>query len=264
MTSLTTQTLPVQGLQGISYVKIYNGDGTDSTSTDSLYSIFKKSLPKATVKFIPANEFNPKSWDKKKTLLVMPGGSCSIWDNDIGSKINDIRGFVLGGGRYYGVCAGAYYASKHIFYGNKKKSRNLCLYPGTSKGPLLDSQTIPSQSPLELISVKTTTFTSTTDVAINGGGYFETEKKQACEAILLAKYVIQNQKRLPAVVKCHVGLGSAILSHVHWEYTLPTDVTSLTALKKQFPEINWKKQAKTLLQNKEERLSVFKRLLSEF
>lgn len=60
----------------------------------------------------------------KISLVAFPGGrgDADLFDRIINDKSNIIRNYVNGGGKYLGICMGAYWASKHYFdlLGNTK------------------------------------------------------------------------------------------------------------------------------------------------
>jgi biotin--protein ligase len=262
----------LKGLEGIRRVIIYAGGNTkgsvDETGVSLLTELFKRMLPDTSVDQVRAAAFYPKSWDKRTTLLVMPGGRCSAWDEDLGSnKIQDIWNFVHGGGRYYGVCGGAYFASKKSFftlanngvvYRTIERERAVPLFPGVSRGPVLKSHQ-ERNPPLTVVQVNVDGFEDPIDVGLMQGGTLEADRKTEAEYKMLASYAGLSGD---AVAVSYMGRGSAALSHVHWEYNAKKIEKSICGLRTQWPNKDWDGMIKRLSESEDQRFEALKHILS--
>ena len=80
---------------------------------------------------------HPGDWQDSCAALVLGGGYDLGFLQSLGQEGTDeIRSFVLQGGTYIGICAGAYFACDHIEFekGSKMEvcgNRPLKFYPGT-------------------------------------------------------------------------------------------------------------------------------------
>ena len=108
-----------------------------------------------------------------------------------------IRDFVKNGGTYLGICAGAYFAGSFLEFAKGTKleiieKRNLALFEGTTLGSIL--------KPYSEYSMK--------------------------NVDVMATYVKKNN--LPAIIRCNLGSGFAILSGVHFEKILEDSESSIS------------------------------------
>ncbi len=151
----------------------------------------------------------------------MPGGRSRFFFEHLQGKPNEqIIAFVKGGGRYVGICGGAYYASRQTVFARGTPleiiiERSLDFYPGCAEGPIFnteefsyDGDTGVSETGASLVPIH---FDDEPRLAYyNGGCTFH-----GAEATTIATY---SDKR-PAIVYCPVGRGDAILTGVHPEYS---------------------------------------------
>src|SRR5262245_2235164 len=123
-------------------VLVYSDVGTYEQSTEAIVLQLKQSLPWLKIKKINSQYLCSKSWENKSDVLVMGGGMCGEWEKNLQVEgMRKIRDFVLNGGKYLGICAGAYFgASESIFSLVGKpiieKMRPLQFYQGRAIGPL--------------------------------------------------------------------------------------------------------------------------------
>ena len=145
----------------------------------------------------------------------MPGGADLGYVKKLNGAGNEqIKEYVESGGRYLGICAGAYYASKYLRFKDKfevKGSRELEFFPGTSFGPTYKGFSPTVRSGAQ--AIKVIHELGEFPVYYNGGGSFANAHKFNTIKIL-AKYDTQDA----AIVLSDVGLGKALLSGVHFEY----------------------------------------------
>ncbi|KAL5006537.1 hypothetical protein ScPMuIL_015343 [Solemya velum] len=125
-------------------VYIYNGLGISDISLAMLTSALKRHLDPSfyNVCHISPEDIIEGSWRNKTSLLAVGGGY------DLGfikaltsSGIAQIRDFVVQGGQYLGICAGAYFACEEIEFDRAGPlevcgQRQLKFFPGVGIGPV--------------------------------------------------------------------------------------------------------------------------------
>lgn len=217
-----------------SSVFIYNDLGVSQKGVFKL----KKALHKKgmyNIVEITANKLLKNGIPKNIKVFIMPGGADLYYCKKLNGKCNKIiKNYVANGGRFFGICAGAYYASSFcVFHQNDKRGyevigkRELAFYPGIAEGPTLSDYFYNSEKGSRITKIETTIFFypyKKYQVYYNGGchfknvfkykntkvlAYFEDEKRRISE---------YNNKKLPAIIECSYGKGKAILSGVHPEY----------------------------------------------
>ncbi|MCP3695597.1 MAG: hypothetical protein GY917_25585, partial [Planctomycetaceae bacterium] len=68
---------------------------------------------------------------------IMPGGYSTFQRNSLGNQgMNTLRQFVKQGGRFLGICAGGYVASRDVHWEKKHYPYPLELFDGTAEGAL--------------------------------------------------------------------------------------------------------------------------------
>src|SRR4029078_8418114 len=85
---------------------------------------------------------NINEWfNTKNSCLILPGGRCSGWDNELPQDFQHrLREWWLKGNKIFATCAGAYYCSTVSSYKDANetllKYRAVKLFPGICQGPL--------------------------------------------------------------------------------------------------------------------------------
>ena len=124
-------------------IYVFDGYGVDGRSlTDSLKRVTQKD-PGIEIRIITAAEL--KRMDRidpdRVIAFFLPGGAKPQYDVQIGERCFAlIRDYVEKGGSFYGICAGAYYASKEFEYrpgtpGYRRKKPGLEFFNGLARGP---------------------------------------------------------------------------------------------------------------------------------
>ena len=89
---------------------IYADKGGSNVAVAEMLSL----APEYDLKVLSAEDYRKGALDGVD-LLVQPGGGCSKQYNNLGPKgVAALRRYVTGGGRYYGICAGAFLASQPV------------------------------------------------------------------------------------------------------------------------------------------------------
>ncbi|MDR2337634.1 MAG: hypothetical protein LBE20_03165 [Deltaproteobacteria bacterium] len=124
-------------------VIVYNGKGVSNMSMRWLHGRLKRFLVSVDVVSVDAEAIiSGEALAKDTVAIVFPGGHSRFFQQHLGSAGNErIREFVRNGGRYFGICGGAYYAASEIEFTGKelefpKRSGNLALFQGEAIGSL--------------------------------------------------------------------------------------------------------------------------------
>ncbi|KAF9435398.1 biotin holocarboxylase synthetase [Entomortierella beljakovae] len=225
-------------------VVVYSGEGTSRISlAHTVRSLRALVGQHYDVMKIDAKGLLSEPWEESTALLVIPGGRDTPYTKDLNGPINKkIRAFVESGGKFWGVCAGAYFASDRISFEigtplEVQGSRELSFFKGECKGVVypgfvydsekgaggveiqLNSETLATGEDLKVNRVK---------VYFNGGGYFVNAEDDP-DTQVLAWYGDNNGDenragsavgggRKAAMITCRVGQGLALLTGVHPEY----------------------------------------------
>lgn len=176
----------------------------------------------------------------KTSMLVVPGGAdlpyCAAFN---GAGNERITSFVRGGGRFLGLCAGAYYALARCEFevGNPAMeisgARELGFFPGTSRGCVYKGFVYGSHVGARAVELDVNAAALSPTVSgpacpekvisyYNGGGMF-LNASQYRSVEILARYCGENDlppdPDMAAVIYCKVGKGGAVLSGIHPEFT---------------------------------------------
>jgi glutamine amidotransferase-like uncharacterized protein len=168
------------------------------------------------IKTISAKELKLGLWLQDAALFIMPGGADIPYTSKLNGQGNQvIKKYISNGGKYLGICAGAYYASSLIEFSVGTKievigSRELGLFPGKAIGPVFGNYCYADNSSAMVAKIKT--FNSKiVNVYFNGGCYFKDAEQY--EGV---KVIWWYDNDLPAIIS--INDGSIILSGVHFEY----------------------------------------------
>lgn len=99
-------------------VLVYSGPGVSPLSLS--HTILTLSLllnPHYTVQPVTPDVLAHQPWEPACALLVIPGGRDLPYVEELTTKSNvtkRIRQYVLEGGRYLGICAGAYFGAEEV------------------------------------------------------------------------------------------------------------------------------------------------------
>lgn len=155
--------------------------------------------------------------------FFMPGGRGTPYRQKLQVLGNDkIRDYVLNGGIYYGICAGAYYAcSQTVFEKDIPQLRiiskcGLDLINGKAIGTLYKELNILPYDKTAASSTVVNVIWNTGEkytAHYHGGSYFELNNPSENE--VLAIYEIEGDK--PAIVSRKYGKGLVVVSGVHYE-----------------------------------------------
>lgn len=159
--------------------------------------------------------------------FFMPGAAADDYHLKLGKSGKDlIRSYVESGGIYYGICAGAYFASqKAVFEPKNHKLRKindygLNLIDAVAVGTLQKELNIkPYEATANATAVVPLQDAQTNAVYTSyyhGGPWFVCKKKSP---VIILTYYNLPAKKLPAVIAEKVSKGLVIASGVHYETT---------------------------------------------
>ena len=178
-------------------------------------------------------------WLPSCAALVIPGGAdlpfCRLL-NGAGNRL--IRSYVQNGGKYIGLCAGAYYASSRCEFMEGDRymevvgDRELQFYPGTCRGLAFNGFKYQSEAGAKAVKleVKLSAFrdlhlklSSSIESYYNGGGVFVDADRYEREGNLevLASYTddldCNSGEGKAAVIYRKIGQGAVLLTAPHPE-----------------------------------------------
>lgn len=206
--------------EGTKKIAIYTDEGTNREGI----IVLSKRLHSYKPLFITAKDISSRLLSTL-SLFIVPGGRDVPYHRKLtGIKAQNIVQFVQQGGSYLGICAGAYFASSEFEFDKGASleiiaKRELSFFPGKAIGPAFGPNTFQydSRKGAKATLIHTPLLSSPIYTFFNGGCYFENAHKKP-EINLLGSYSeIENSP--PAIISRQIGLGLAILSGVHLEYS---------------------------------------------
>ncbi|KAF9926001.1 biotin holocarboxylase synthetase [Linnemannia zychae] len=216
-------------------ILVYSGEGTSRASLAHTVRTLRALVGHHyDVMKIDAKGLITEPWEESTSLLVIPGGRDLPYARVLDGAANDkIRAYVAAGGRFWGICAGAYFTSDRVAFEvgtplEVQGSRELKFFKGECRGVVYPGFVYDSEKGASAIEIQLVDeqfrqdqlgFTETR-VYFNGGGYFvDAESQPGCS--VLAWYnegLPQDTPRKAAMIACQVGQGVALLTGVHPEY----------------------------------------------
>ncbi len=208
-------------------ILVYSGKGTFHTSICNLTIMIQELVINSNVQHVTHIDLINNSFMNDTDLLVMPGGVASHYMSLLSGKgNNNIKQYVAGGGKYLGVCAGAYYAAKKVEFStsdpdlNVIAERELCFYPGISSGPKYSDFSYDTNGVrIAEILLNDPCKKKSLNCFYHGGGSFDAAEKFP-NVKVLARYSLDQS---PAIVECKVAKGLAVLCgpHIEWDPFIP-------------------------------------------
>eukprot|EP00126_Sphaerothecum_destruens_P006955 Sdes_comp19610_c0_seq1m11351 len=123
------------------FVLIYNGLGASEIccreTKDTLQNLVGRFYD---IRFVDEKIIASEPWEKFTRLLIFPGGKDSPFCAALkGKPLEKIKNYVFSGGAYFGICAGAYFASSQVEFEAGTcleiiAPRDLKFFPGVAKG----------------------------------------------------------------------------------------------------------------------------------
>ncbi len=153
-------------------------------------------------------------------VLIIPGGWAPLErDANSPAALREIKTFVQNGGRYVGVCAGAYLATNTVKWYGQVFPYPIGLYDGIADGPVPGLSNYPKPGGVRLSvtdagHARGLDVLANTDVYYNGGSCF----RDGTHATVLARYPDGSA----AMICLPYGNGEVILIGVHPERPAPS------------------------------------------
>lgn len=207
-------------------VLVYGGDGTSTESLHQVLSCLRAVLsPFYAVSIVSKDQILDEPWPDVTSLLVIPGGADLPYCRDLNGKGNArISRYVRQGGRFMGLCAGAYYGCASIIFEENTPievsgPRELAFLQVLARGCVFKGFEYGTNKGARAAKVSTDIGQFTT--FYNGGCLFDGDESQM---EVLARYsdpidcAYSGHDLPPAVVRKKFGSGWVVLSGVHLEY----------------------------------------------
>lgn len=202
------------------HISIYQDEGVEKKLVQKIAITFALLFPNWVVRFVDSEYLRDGSeWEKDVDLFVMPGGRDIPYVQALkGRGAERLQAFVQKGGRYLGICAGAYFASSCIEFekGGPLEvlgKRPLSFFKGMAYGPALGLGIFRYNS---LAGAKMTSLfwkeRELLSIFYHGGCAFE----EIEDTEVICRYA-EHPNRAPAIVSSSYGNGKAILCGVHPE-----------------------------------------------
>ena len=197
---------------------VYLDEGVCYPSAEALSKQLKTLLgPSIDVLKVDSHYLKTEAWQGRTVILAMPGGKCRFWDEKLGAEgINKIHDYVMKGGRYLGVCAGAYFAAAEAEFDKMGKKRALSFFPGKAIGPLMATDDYLQLKAARALPVtfKIQDHLVQGAVYYQGGCFFDIEEDSE-NVEIVSRYEGINKA---ASLFCRVGKGQAFLCGQHPEF----------------------------------------------
>ncbi len=204
-------------------ILIYTGPGTEPDAFNALKRMFRLAIPTHhTIISVDSDELITRLQNHQCDLLVMPGGRDLPYCKALSGEPNRlIRKFVQEGGKYLGICAGAYYGSREVLFElngplEVQGSRELCFFPGPAIGPAYGLGLFEYDSLAGARPAKISWKGGETSIFYNGGCYFHNAHHFSEYVEILGRYN-DIPEQPAAIVGCRFGKGKALLCGVHPE-----------------------------------------------
>ena len=207
-------------------ITVYSGTGVGERSLKETTRTFRRLFPQALVSHVSAEETRTTNWHRSTDLFVIPGGRdipyCEALD---GAGTDSIREFVLHGGRYLGLCAGAYFGCAKVEFERGTPNevigeRSLRFFSGLAVGSALTAGAFNYANELSAkIALVSSDGAAAVKVYFDGGCLFVGDDRNAS---VVTRYLDLPNEPAAGVV-CKVGSGKALLLGIHPEFSAVGD-----------------------------------------
>ncbi|MEW9809982.1 MAG: BPL-N domain-containing protein [Candidatus Symbiodolus clandestinus] len=242
-------------------IYLYNDSGVSQQAFYQTERCLKNLLSQHyLIKHINAQEIAQGQWKTDAVLLVIPGGTDRFYLKRLQGQANQsIKQYVAQGGKYLGICAGAYYASASIEFDQGGAlaiagHRPLGFFAGTAVGPLFGPHSYNGNCSARCARLRLRAFDPSAifEVFYNGGPHF-IEAEKYPDVTVIAEYEEITESPAAAIITIKIGEGVAVLSAVHIEYDALTFPATDRDLLKLTP---------TLLNSQPQRLQLLRNLFT--
>lgn len=125
---------------------IYADVGVSMSSLRETLITFRQLFPSSSIKLISHKLVKTGGWENTTSLFIIPGGRDIPYNRYLkGEGTSLIKQFVKNGGKFVGICAGAYFAAAEVMFQKGTKlevheKRELQFFPGPAIGTLFPSR----------------------------------------------------------------------------------------------------------------------------
>ena len=210
-------------------VYLYKDAGVGLANAHKLWDALKRTdiSHSYQLRWVNKNNLVQENWEEHAAALIIPGGRDLPYHMRLqGIPNSRIRSYVMNGGSYLGICAGAYYGCSSIEFdiGHPLEvtgKRELQFFPGIGRGPAYGFGTFSydSENGARVARLKMSDQTILASY-YNGGCYFENADVHENIQVIARYHDIPQEPA--AIVHCKIGKGSAILCGVHPEVSADT------------------------------------------
>ncbi len=208
-------------------IYIYHDEGVGDISFSQLHlSLLNNVPPSYNLQVLNATMLLEGKWIDRGVAFFMPGGADLLFASKLNGRGNQLlRDFVQLGGRYIGICAGAYYGSAYCEFhrGDTRGyevlgSRELAFFPGSAVGPVLANYNYGDDSGARVAKIQLELTSEMFSSYVNGGCYFANVNSYDNIKTLATYQNSGKSKGEAAIIEAQIGNGLAILSGVHFEF----------------------------------------------
>lgn len=183
----------------------------------SLWFALTRRYGNANVQYIDANDIKNGILQKMPAAFIMPGGASRyVADKLNGAGNAAILRYVADGGRYIGICAGAYYACKTINWKNGEQTiavkNELALFSGASQGPIAEFCT--GTDTARIVTVETNDGRELPMLYWGGGHFYDVDESAVT---VMARYKDITGANAAIISGAH-GKGRWLLASPHPEF----------------------------------------------
>ncbi|GAA6026337.1 hypothetical protein JCM8202_001945 [Rhodotorula sphaerocarpa] len=217
-------------------VLVYDGSGVSAASRDDTLRFLRTFLGgRYDIQTVSPRSLKEEPWTPNCALLAFPGGRDLPYCHDLGEVgTRRIREYVQAGGRYLGICAGAYFASASIEFevGSPLEvtgRRQLGFFPGLCRGTVFPGFEYDSNAGVRQVQLTLNRpawrdywpqSPASCSVLYNGGGAFlANSEPDPSRWVPLATYDGVDGEPAAGVLS-RVEQGCAVLWGVHPEHPL--------------------------------------------
>jgi len=259
-------------------VLVYSGEGASPNCVEyTIYTLKQFLSDNYDIIKVDDKILVTQYWEDSTKLIVFPGGRDLPYVNKLGSKgMERIRNYVNDkGGKYLGICAGAYFGSSYIEFEMDRPDykvegpRELKFFKGTAKGSALSTFYYQSEKGALAPKIQLPFNNKDVNVYFNGGCFFDIdESKPLPEGLnILGRYTSKcydDTINRPAILEIENGKGKAILSGVHFEYSPELMTNRKKKIQEEGKDISkYDELIKAIQQTNDDRLELIKSLLEK-
>jgi len=209
-------------MQALRSILIYHDIGCSAQSTQALKAQLEKwGSSHFNIRVVDSQTLRQSAWEKETYALAIGGGSCSIWEALLQEEgMRKIHDFVVQGGRYLGICAGAYFGAAISYFqevGKEplEKRRPLGFYPGLAVGPIyVTSDYLSPQAALALkVELASKNGTKEGYCYYQGGPAFD-----VAESSPFLRVLLKFDFGWAGGISSRYGLGKSVMCGLHPEF----------------------------------------------